>query len=115
MAGFRSCYKCGRVFAGATERVCDGCRKPRSYHMDRPNKEMSFRELQVAALVTAGLRNKEIAGKLCLTEGTIKEHMVRIFAKLGVGNRTALAVWYLKQSADSLNKLPSIIGSDVQI
>jgi DNA-binding NarL/FixJ family response regulator len=44
-------------------------------------------------LVCRALQNKEIAGELHLTEGTIKEYLNRIFRKLGVANRTELAVW----------------------
>jgi two-component system nitrate/nitrite response regulator NarP len=39
--------------------------------------------------------NKEIAYELHLSEGTIKEYLHRIFRKLGVKNRTDLAIWSL--------------------
>jgi DNA-binding NarL/FixJ family response regulator len=41
--------------------------------------------------------NKEIAHELHLTEGTVKEYLNRIFKKLEVSNRTALAVWAMSQ------------------
>jgi len=54
---------------------------------------LSPREAEVAALVAAGLSNKEIAHRLALTEGTIKTYLSRqIFRKLHVGSRTELAV-----------------------
>jgi len=40
--------------------------------------------------------NKEIAYELHLTEGTVKEYLNRIFRKVGVPNRTALAVWAMR-------------------
>jgi DNA-binding NarL/FixJ family response regulator len=60
------------------------------------NPQLSFREKQVVKLVAEGKLNKEIAYDLHLTEGTIKEYLNRIFRKLGLTNRTELAVWALK-------------------
>jgi DNA-binding NarL/FixJ family response regulator len=48
---------------------------------------LTDRERQVAALVGLGLSNKHIAAKLGLSEGTVKQHLHRIFRKLGVRNR----------------------------
>ena len=48
------------------------------------------RELEITALVSAGLRNKEIARRLGLTEGTIKAHLHNIYQKARVPNRTVL-------------------------
>jgi DNA-binding NarL/FixJ family response regulator len=47
----------------------------------------------VVKLIAQAKLNKEIAYELHLTEGTVKEYLNRIFRKLGVSNRTALAVW----------------------
>jgi DNA-binding NarL/FixJ family response regulator len=44
-------------------------------------------------LILRAMLNKEIAFELCLSEGTIKEYLHTIFRKLGVKNRTELAVW----------------------
>ena len=49
------------------------------------------RELQVIGLVRRGLRNREIAQQLGVTEGTVKSYLHAIFEKLGVGSRTELA------------------------
>ena len=49
------------------------------------------REAELARLVGEGLRNKEIAARLGLAEGTVKMHLVRVFGKLGVTNRVELA------------------------
>jgi DNA-binding NarL/FixJ family response regulator len=61
------------------------------------NPNLSFRERQVVNLVCKAKQNKEIAFELHLTEGTIKEYLNRIFRKLGVSNRTELAVWAVTQ------------------
>jgi hypothetical protein len=49
----------------------------------------------VVNLVCRAKLNKEIAHELHLSEGTIKEYLNRIFRKVGVSNRTELAVWAL--------------------
>lgn len=67
---------------------------------DKPlNPKLSFREKQVVGLVSQAKLNKEIAFELHLTEGTIKEYLNRIFRKLGITNRTELAVWALTERA----------------
>jgi len=48
------------------------------------------REIEVVQMVAAGLRNKEIAGRLTVTEGTVKVHLHNIYAKLGVDGRLEL-------------------------
>jgi DNA-binding CsgD family transcriptional regulator len=51
---------------------------------------LSPREREVVQLVAAGLRNKEIALHLQISEKTVKFHLGRIFDKLGVDSRTEL-------------------------
>ena len=50
------------------------------------------RERQLIGFVRKGLRNREIAAELGVTEGTVKVYLHAIFEKLGVGNRTELAI-----------------------
>ena len=60
--------------------------------MDRlrtPATSLSAREAQVLTLVAEGLSNEEIAGRLFVSQATIKSHLVHIFAKLDVDSRTA--------------------------
>lgn len=58
----------------------------------RPNNALSARERQLVALVAQGLRNREIAREMGVTEGTVKVYLHAIFDKLGVANRTELAI-----------------------
>jgi two-component system nitrate/nitrite response regulator NarP len=46
----------------------------------------------IAELVSRGLRNKEIAHELRMTEGTVKIYLHRIYEKLGIENRVGLAM-----------------------
>lgn len=52
---------------------------------------LTSREVEVLALVAAGLRNAEIAEKLYLTPKTVSHHLSAIYAKLGVETRTEAA------------------------
>ena len=54
------------------------------------------RELEVIDLVAQGLSNKEIAGKLYLSEGTVRNYLSAILEKLELRDRTQLAVFYLR-------------------
>ncbi|MWA01082.1 response regulator [Actinomadura sp. LD22] len=50
---------------------------------------LSAREAEVLALVARGLTNAEIGGRLFIGQATVKTHLLRVFAKLGVSDRTA--------------------------
>ena len=50
---------------------------------------LSPREQQVIDLIAKGKRNKEIADQLAISEDTVHAHMRRLFAKLGVTDRTS--------------------------
>ena len=54
---------------------------------------LSDRELEVLGLVREGLLNKEIGRRLGIAEKTVKAHLTRIFARIGVQDRTQAALW----------------------
>lgn len=88
----KTCARCGSRFeAVRREYVCSACRQPRSKNkIDGP--DLSRRETQIVALIRQAKANKEIAYELCLSEGTVKEYLNRIYKKLQVKNRTELAL-----------------------
>jgi DNA-binding NarL/FixJ family response regulator len=51
---------------------------------------LTSRELEIVRLAASGLRNKEIADKLAISEGTVKIHLHKSYEKLHVGSRIAL-------------------------
>ena len=55
------------------------------------------RELEVLAEVARGLSNAEVGRVLHISEATVKTHLVRIFEKLGVGDRTAAVTRAISQ------------------
>ncbi|GGH37645.1 response regulator [Paenibacillus segetis] len=53
-------------------------------------------EHNVVSLIADGMSNKEIAQQLYLSEGTVKNHITEILGKLGVRDRTQIAILYWK-------------------
>jgi DNA-binding NarL/FixJ family response regulator len=52
-------------------------------------EKLSSRELEVLQLVAGGASNGDIAGSLHISQATVKSHLIHIFGKLGVSDRTA--------------------------
>ncbi|MBL8683515.1 MAG: hypothetical protein JNK05_30375 [Myxococcales bacterium] len=63
---------------------------------------LTRREREIASLVAAGLRNREIARRLFIAEGTVKDHVHNILAKTGFASRAQLAA-----SAATMASAPS--------
>jgi DNA-binding CsgD family transcriptional regulator len=56
--------------------------------------ELTARQLQVAALITEGLTNRQIAGRLGIEERSAEGHVERIRLRLGVTSRAQIAAWW---------------------
>ena len=54
-----------------------------------PAEALSAREIELLRLVQTGASNKEIAAELFISQATVKTHLIHIYSKLGVDNRTA--------------------------
>ena len=52
---------------------------------------LTARELQVAVLITQGFKSKAIGSRLNIAPATVDAHRARIYSKLGVSKRSALA------------------------
>ena len=88
------------VYAGQTvfgteivSRIPELLQEKKTY--DWKAHDLSEKELQVIALVAEGLSNREIAGELFLSEGTVRNYISSILDKMGLRDRTQLAVYYL--------------------
>jgi DNA-binding NarL/FixJ family response regulator len=64
----------------------------------RASNVLTARELEVVRMVASGLRNKEIADTLSISEGTVKAHLRTIFEKLGIESRLKLSVYARENS-----------------
>jgi DNA-binding NarL/FixJ family response regulator len=63
---------------------------------DKPQFDLSEREEEIMTLVAEGLSNKEIANRLYLSEGTVRNYISVILEKLFLRDRTQLAIFYYK-------------------
>jgi DNA-binding NarL/FixJ family response regulator len=75
----------GKAIAGALRLVLQ-----REQAMAAASSVLTARELEVTRMVASGLRNKEIAARLDITEGTVKFHLHSIYEKLEIDGRYAL-------------------------
>ncbi|NBK96533.1 MAG: response regulator transcription factor [Erysipelotrichia bacterium] len=64
------------------------------------NYHLNEKELELLRCVADGLNNKEIANKLYLSEGTIRNYLSDLMNKLQVRDRTQLAILFYKQNKD---------------
>lgn len=63
-------------------------------------EQLSERELDIIYCITEGMDNKEIAARLFLAEGTVRNNISRILEKLQLKDRTQLAVFAVKHNLD---------------
>ena len=61
---------------------------------------LTDREMEIAGLIRAGLRNREIAARCGLTEGTVKVHLHSIFQKLGIKSRSELIIMMMSMDSE---------------
>jgi DNA-binding NarL/FixJ family response regulator len=73
------------------ERASGGARR-RAHGSVTGTTTLTPREIEIVRLVAQGLRNKELANRLSITEGTVKIHLHNIYDKLGVDGRLELVL-----------------------
>lgn len=57
--------------------------------VSKPRQALLAREIEILQNLEQGLSNRQLAAKLFISEATVKTHLVHIYSKLGVDNRTA--------------------------
>ena len=81
---------CGNVFRSI--------RKEAAVPQDAKSFDLTEREIEFLKLICDGCDNKEIAAKLFLAEGTVRNSISRLLEKLGLKDRTQLAVFAIKNN-----------------
>ena len=65
--------------------------------MSDPSRTLTARELEIVRMIAQGLRNKAIAERLSISEGTVKIHLHNVYEKLGLDGRLELMLHAQKQ------------------
>ena len=81
-----------QLVLGALERAM-----PFRYVNSRGEALLTSREQELVPLVAHGLTNKEISARLCVSEHTIKNHLFRIYEKLGISSRVELILYAVSE------------------
>jgi DNA-binding NarL/FixJ family response regulator len=90
----RHVVDCVRRVHGGSEWV-EFLGRPReaAHQADKPDSlGLTPRETELVSLVVSGLRNRDIATRLGISEGTAKLHLYNVYKKLGVANRVELVL-----------------------
>ena len=83
----------GEVLARAAALSADGTRLRRG---EPEMRGLTEREREVVRAIADGMSNAEVAAALFMSEGTVRNHISAILAKLGLRNRTQIAVYYYR-------------------
>jgi len=108
-----SCVHSGQVWANAQQMNCliDAVAKVPTVRLVNAKGAnlLSKREEEVVWLVAEGLSNHDIAQQLHLSDHTVKNHLFRIFEKLGISNRVELVLYTVSHSK---RPVMSVAGED---
>lgn len=77
---------------------------------EKQTADIKNSEWKIIALIGRGMSNKEIAGKLKLSEGTVRNSLSTILSKLDLRDRTQLAIWAVQTGAVNKNFEDEING-----
>jgi two-component system, NarL family, response regulator LiaR len=77
----------------------------------QPKDRLSEREIQILRLMTQGKLDEEIAEELVLTEVTIRTHISRILAKLGLETRVQAALYGLRSGLVSISETSEVLDA----
>jgi HD-GYP domain-containing protein (c-di-GMP phosphodiesterase class II)/DNA-binding CsgD family transcriptional regulator len=87
--------RAGRLDADAAAAVIEAAGLPRGSRRARP-ADLTERQVEVLRLVSRGLSNAEIAGRLVLSRRTVEHHVQDVYLKIGVSTRAGAAMFALQ-------------------
>lgn len=76
------------------EKVKENLNNESCFKIDK--SKFTDREFEIMSLIAEGLSNKEIASKIFISEGTVKNYITQILNKTCLEHRTQIAIYYLK-------------------
>ncbi len=79
-----------------TQRIFDEMRRSMQRNEKQAFDELTAQEMQVLALIMEGKTNKEIAAALYLSQGTVRNYVSNVLAKLDVSNRAEAAAYAIR-------------------
>ncbi len=94
------------------DKITDAFREQSRRAEGRPSNPLTARELEVLRHVAAGVRNREIAELLGVSEQTVKNHVSSMLHKLGVPNRVRAVTFAVRQGWFDLEKVDSDAGTE---
>ncbi len=68
---------------------------PSTFRAENANGDLTGREQEILNMLSAGMRNRDIADKLCISPHTVKTHAYNLYRKINVRNRFDAARWLL--------------------
>lgn len=92
----------GTLDPALTEKVFEKIRRANQSRDAAHFKDLTQQELSVLALVAKGLSNREIAAKLYLGEGTVRNYVSSILSKIDAKNRSGAAVFAVKHNIEEV-------------
>lgn len=98
----KAVYEGQTVFGSdVMEKIPGMLKNNRDSGLDYEKFGLSRQEYEIVEYVAEGLSNKEIADKLCLSEGTVRNYISTILGKLDLRDRTNLAIFYYKNGSNA--------------
>jgi DNA-binding NarL/FixJ family response regulator len=76
-------------------------RRPPAAEMEGRHAELTPREEEVLSLVAQGRTDAEIASALGLTRNTVRNHVARVYGKIGAHNRSEAVIWARERGLNS--------------
>jgi len=86
-------------------KVLNNVTQPAETQNRLPKISLTPRETEILQLLALGLSNSDIAGRLFLSEGTVRNYMSDLFTKLEVSDRTQAVIVALRSGLVDINKL----------